>query len=82
MTAPATLDRPVTAAHIGFAMNASSFCAKMAPRLLSLMRIVIGLLFACHGGQKLWGYPPGGHKIGSIMTLMGLAAILEWREGR
>lgn len=23
-----------------------------------LMRLVVGLLFACHGGQKILGYPP------------------------
>jgi putative oxidoreductase len=25
------------------------------------MRLIIGLLFACHGGQKILGFPPGGH---------------------
>ena len=23
-----------------------------------LMRLIVGLLFACHGGQKILGYPP------------------------
>jgi len=57
--------------------NATSFCAKIAPYLLSVMRIAIGILFASHGGQKLLGYPPGGLKVEHLMTLMGLAAILE-----
>ncbi len=34
-----------------------------------------------HGGQKLLGYPPGGHQIDHIMTLMGLAAVLELGGG-
>lgn len=26
-----------------------------------IMRLIVGLLFACHGGQKILGFPPGGH---------------------
>jgi len=41
------------------------------------MRIATGILFTSHGGQKLLGFPTGGHKVEHLMTLMGLAAILE-----
>jgi len=43
------------------------------------MRIAVGLLFMSHGAQKLFGYPPGGPKLDHehLMTLLGLAAILE-----
>ena len=36
-----------------------------------IMRLVIGLLFACHGGQKILGFPPGGHgpPEGALMIL-------------
>src|SRR3954467_13685652 len=36
-----------------------------------IMRLVIGLLFACHGGQKILGFPPGGHGAphGALMVL-------------
>ena len=61
--------------------SANSFCAKIAPSLLSVMRIAIGILFTSHGGQKLLGYPPGGHKVEQLMTLMGLSAILELGGG-
>ncbi len=44
------------------------------------MRIVIGILFMQHGGQKLFDYPPGGHKV-EIDSLMGLSAILEFVGG-
>jgi len=57
--------------------NSNTFCAKVAPYSLSLMRIIIAILFMSHGGQKLFGYPPGGAKVEHLMTLMGLAAILE-----
>jgi putative oxidoreductase len=57
--------------------NSNSFCAKVSPCFLSVMRIAIGLLFLAHGAQKLLGYPAGGNKVEHLMTLMGLAAILE-----
>ncbi|HEY3864358.1 MAG TPA: DoxX family protein [Verrucomicrobiae bacterium] len=63
-------------------MTASnSFCAKVAPILLSVMRIAVGVLFVCHGAQKLLGYPPGGAKVDHLMTLIGLSAILELAGG-
>jgi putative oxidoreductase len=74
----AQLDRSRLAAHIGFAMtNSNTFCAKVSPYLLSIMRIAIAILFIQHGGQKLLGYPPGGARVEHVMTLIGLAGILE-----
>ena len=35
------------------------------------MRLVVGLLFACHGGQKILGFPPGGHGAGEGLMLVG-----------
>jgi len=26
-----------------------------------IARLIIGLIYACHGGQKILGFPPGGH---------------------
>src|SRR6478609_2244409 len=26
-----------------------------------ILRLIIGLMFACHGGQKILNFPPGGH---------------------
>jgi putative oxidoreductase len=66
------------AAHTMLAMtNSNSYCAKVSPFLLSVMRIAIGLLFMSHGCQKLLGYPPGGQKVELHLTLMALAAVLE-----
>ncbi|HEY0369065.1 MAG TPA: DoxX family protein [Chthoniobacterales bacterium] len=43
--------------------------------VFSIMRIIVGLLFAEHGGQKLLGFPPGGHGAGA-----GLMAVGAWIE--
>jgi putative oxidoreductase len=68
-------------AHVGRTMsNANTCCAKVSPYLLSMMRIVIGILFMQHGGQKLFEYPPGGHKV-ALDSLMGLGGILELLGG-
>lgn len=49
-----------------------------APRLLSVFRIVIALLFIAHGLVKLFGFPAGAQP-GPVplASLFGLAALLE-----
>jgi putative oxidoreductase len=55
--------------------------SKYAPYLYVLLRIVAGLLFACHGAQKLFGVFGGiGGQPGTSMplfSLMGLAGCIE-----
>ena len=55
--------------------------SKYAPHLYVLLRIVAGLLFACHGAQKLFGVfgGPGGQPGASVplFSLMGLAGCIE-----
>jgi len=51
--------------------------AKWTPRVLSLLRIMAALLFLQHGLQKLVGWPaptPAGFQ---IMSIYGLAGIIE-----
>jgi putative oxidoreductase len=50
---------------------------RFAPYAYALMRIMIGLLFACHGSQKLFGFPPSGHPSPPIASLMGVAGLIE-----
>jgi putative oxidoreductase len=51
---------------------------RYAPVMLSVLRIVTGLLFVEHGGQKLLGFPPGEHANQPIaMTLPGLSGVFE-----
>ena len=49
-----------------------------APTILSLVRIVAGLIFLAHGTQKLFGFPalPPDREI-SVFGLMWFGGILE-----
>jgi putative oxidoreductase len=49
---------------------------KWAPYLLSLLRIVTGLLFMQHGGEKLWGFA-GGRIDHNFPQLHALAGPIE-----
>jgi putative oxidoreductase len=49
--------------------------SRFADPVYCIMRLFVGLLFASHGGQKLVGFPPGGHGAGA--GLMYIAAIIE-----
>lgn len=49
------------------------------PRILSILRIIVGLLFLQHGLSKILGFPPSANpRPYVLMTLVpGLAGILE-----
>ena len=49
---------------------------RFADPVFCIARLVIGLLFACHGGQKILGFPPGGHG----MPTETLGIIGAWIE--
>ncbi len=48
-----------------------------SPYVLSIMRIVVALLFMQHGGQKILGFPPGGHGTPPAFSLIWVAGMLE-----
>lgn len=49
-----------------------------SPQLLSVLRIMTGLLFFAHGSAKLLGFPPMDIFANlEIMSLAGIAGILE-----
>src|SRR5262247_3675506 len=52
---------------------------RFSPQIYALFRIAAGLLFACHGAQKLFGLF-GGHKA-ALMSQFGLAGIIEFGGG-
>ena len=49
-----------------------------APRMLSVLRIMAGLLFMAHGMQKLLGFPPGSTRpMPELLTMLWFAGALE-----
>ena len=52
-----------------------------APRVLSILRIVAGLLFLEHGTQKLLGFPAGEHGGPEVMSLFWWAGVIELVAG-
>src|SRR3954467_4507090 len=48
-------------------------------RMLSVFRIVVGLLFILHGTQKMFGFPPSNMPPMpfNLMSQIGLAGVLE-----
>ena len=44
---------------------------RFADPVYCIMRLIVGLLFACHGGQKLLGFPTGGHGAGEGIFYVG-----------
>jgi putative oxidoreductase len=61
------LDRPIPITQLRD-MNS---LGRFAEPMYCIMRLIIGLLFASHGGQKLLGFPPGGHGPGEGIFLIG-----------
>jgi putative oxidoreductase len=59
-----------------------SFLSRWTPRILSVMRIVVALLFVQHGAQKLFGFfAPPGAVTPPLLSLMGVAGVLEFFGG-
>jgi putative oxidoreductase len=46
-----------------------------APRVLSIIRIMVGLLFLEHGTQKMLNFPPGTHP--ALFTLSWFQGVIE-----
>lgn len=55
------------------------YLGKYAELIYSIMRIVVGLLFACHGAQKLFGF--FGDKPPATDALMVVAGAIEFFGG-
>ena len=50
--------------------------SKFADPVYCVMRLVIGLDYACHGGQKLLGFPGGGHGAGGMAFIAGIIELV------
>jgi putative oxidoreductase len=58
-----------------------SFYSRWSPRVLSVLRIVTAFLFMQHGGQKLFGFPAPSQAAHPLLSLMGVAGVLEFFGG-
>ena len=54
-----------------------SFVDLWAPRVLSVLRIVAGFLYMSHGMEKLFGFPAAFPSPVHLVSLIGVAGILE-----
>ncbi|MDX1572432.1 MAG: DoxX family protein [Methylophaga sp.] len=54
-----------------------NFLAAWQPRVLSVLRIVTAFLFMQHGAQKIFGFPAEQRYPFDIMSLSGVAGVLE-----
>ena len=61
--------------------NLASFYAQWTPRLLSALRIITGFLYLAHGSQKLFGFPPSPPPGAPLLSLIGVAGLLEFFGG-
>ncbi len=59
----------------------NSFYTRWAPNILSILRIVTAFLFMQHGGQKLLGFPAPLQTPPPLLSLIGVAGMLEFFGG-
>ncbi len=57
------------------------FRVTWSPRLLSIVRIVVGLLFLQHGLSKYFGFPGPSPASFHVFALLGLAGAIETIAG-
>jgi putative oxidoreductase len=49
---------------------------RFADPVYCVVRLVIGLNYACHGGQKLLGFPGGGHGASGLAFVAGIIELV------
>jgi putative oxidoreductase len=62
--------------------TSDSFHTTWTPRILSVMRIVVGFLIIAHGAQKLFGFlAPPGMPGPALLSQIGIGGLLEFFGG-
>src|SRR5205085_4725733 len=49
---------------------------RFADPVYCIVRLVIGLNYACHGGQKLFAFPGGGHGADGLAFIAGIIELV------
>jgi putative oxidoreductase len=49
---------------------------RFADPVYCVVRLIIGLMYACHGGQKLFAFPGGGHGMSGLAFVAGIIELV------
>jgi putative oxidoreductase len=49
---------------------------RFADPIYCIVRLIIGLAYACHGGQKLFAFPGGGHGMSGLAFVAGIIELV------
>lgn len=49
---------------------------RFADPVYCIVRLIVGLAYACHGGQKLLGFPGGGHGVDGLAFVAGIIELV------
>jgi putative oxidoreductase len=49
---------------------------RFADPVYCTVRLIVGLVYACHGGQKLFGFPGGGHGVDGLAFVAGIIELV------
>ena len=58
-------------------MLSETLTSTWSPRVLSVLRIMSALIFMAHGTQKILGFPASDRPAPDILSLSGIAGVLE-----
>ena len=72
-----TESRPARDIEIRTHESISEAATVWAPRMLSILRIGAALVFMLHGTTKLFGFPPTDQPRPELISLLGVAGVLE-----
>ena len=60
--------------------NVQKYAEKYKDYLYLVFRVLVGGIFFIHGAQKLFGWF-GGNKVAALVSLMGVAGVIEFFGG-
>jgi putative oxidoreductase len=58
-------------------MDLEGFLDRYQPQVLSILRIIVGLLYLSSGLQKWFGFPAAGPANITLLSMVGIAGLIE-----